>query len=157
MASSSSLVIARCGAISTTTRKENGRRRLAVACTGGIGRGKAESSSERGVTMTKQNNKLATVATATATMAATATASVLDPGCASAVTEAAATAATASESLGELARSDLWFGWYFAPGGVVLGPALILTAFFLGGALFEKITGRPPTLNSNKPPPTKKK
>ena len=50
--------------------------------------------------------------------------------------------------VGELARSDLWFGWYFAPGGVVLGPALILTAFLVGGAVFEKVTGK---AVSNKP------
>ena len=50
--------------------------------------------------------------------------------------------------VGELARSDLWFGWYFAPGGVVLGPALILTAFLVGGAIFEKVTGK---AVSNKP------
>ena len=49
---------------------------------------------------------------------------------------------------GELARSDLWFGWYFAPGGVVLGPALILTVFLVGGAIFEKVTGK---AVSNKP------
>jgi hypothetical protein len=50
--------------------------------------------------------------------------------------------------VGELARSDLWFGWYFAPGGVVLGPALILTVFLVGGAIFEKVTGK---AVSNKP------
>ena len=44
----------------------------------------------------------------------------------------------------DLALSDAWFGWYFAPGGVVLGPALLLTAFLLGQALFEKITGTGP-------------
>ena len=30
------------------------------------------------------------------------------------------------------------------PGGVVLGPALIFTAFILGQALFEKLTGTGP-------------
>jgi hypothetical protein len=37
---------------------------------------------------------------------------------------------------------------------VVLGPALILTAFLLGGALFEKVTGIPV---SSKPSPKKDK
>ena len=40
--------------------------------------------------------------------------------------------------------SDAWFGWYFAPGGVVLRPGLIFTAFILGQALFEKLTGTGP-------------
>jgi hypothetical protein len=47
-----------------------------------------------------------------------------------------------SEPLMEVSRTDAWFGWYFAPGGVVLGPALIITAFLLGGALLEKLTGK---------------
>ena len=59
-----------------------------------------------------------------------------------------ALAATTPPIVGELARSDLWFGWYFAPGGVVLGPALILTVFLVGGAIFEKVTGK---AVSNKP------
>lgn len=81
-------------------------------------------------------NSSALSVTLATTTTATATASVMGPAC-------AATAAT--ESLGELARGDVWFGWYFAPGGYVLGPALLLTVFLLGGALFEKVTGKPPT------------
>ena len=48
----------------------------------------------------------------------------------------------ATPELVELARSDAWFGWYFAPGGFVLGPALLLTIFLVGGAVFEKVTGK---------------
>ena len=68
-------------------------------------------------------------------------------GVASVLASSPALAAT-PPIVGELARSDLWFGWYFAPGGVVLGPALILTAFLVGGAVFEKVTGK---AVSNKP------
>ena len=53
-------------------------------------------------------------------------------------------AAPSPAPVADLALSDAWFGWYFAPGGVVLGPALLLTAFLLGQALFEKITGTGP-------------
>ena len=49
-------------------------------------------------------------------------------------------AAPSPAPVADLALSDAWFGWS-APGGVVLGPALLLTAFLLGQALFEKITG----------------
>lgn len=52
--------------------------------------------------------------------------------------------ASAGDRVADLALSDAWFGWYFAPGGVVLGPALIFTAFILGQALFEKLTGTGP-------------
>lgn len=52
--------------------------------------------------------------------------------------------ASAGERVADLALSDAWFGWYFAPGGVVLGPALFFTAFILGQALFEKLTGTGP-------------
>ena len=48
----------------------------------------------------------------------------------------------ATPELVELARSDAWFGWYFAPGGFILGPALLLTIFLVGGAVFEKVTGK---------------
>lgn len=68
-------------------------------------------------------------------------------GVASVLASSPALAATPT-IVGELARSDLWFGWYFAPGGVVLGPALILTVFLVGGAIFEKVTGK---AVSNKP------
>lgn len=60
----------------------------------------------------------------------------------------------ATPELVELARSDAWFGWYFAPGGFVLGPALLLTVFLVGGAVFEKVTGK---AVSAKPPKKKKK
>ena len=58
----------------------------------------------------------------------------------------------ATPELVELARSDAWFGWYFAPGGFILGPALLLTIFLVGGAVFEKVTGK--AVSSK---PTKKK
>ena len=58
----------------------------------------------------------------------------------------------ATPELVELARSDAWFGWYFAPGGFVLGPALLLTIFLVGGAVFEKVTGN---AVSSKPPKKK--
>ena len=48
------------------------------------------------------------------------------------------------------ALSDAWFGWYFAPGGFALGPALFLTAFLLGQAVFEKVTGTGPTSSKGK-------
>ena len=50
--------------------------------------------------------------------------------------------ASAGDRVADLALSDAWFGWYFAPGGFVLGPALLLTIFLVGGAVFEKVTGK---------------
>lgn len=52
--------------------------------------------------------------------------------------------ASAGDRVVDLALSDAWFGWYFAPGGVVLGPALFFTACIVGQALFEKLTGTGP-------------
>ena len=46
--------------------------------------------------------------------------------------------------VGEREVRDAWFGWYFAPGGVVLGPALFFTVFIVGQALVEKVTGTGP-------------
>ena len=60
----------------------------------------------------------------------------------SAAISASAPVLAATPELVELARSDAWFGWYFAPGGFILGPALLLTIFLVGGAVFEKVTGK---------------
>ena len=57
----------------------------------------------------------------------------------------ASSAACASAATPAHALSDAWFGWYFAPGGFALGPALFLTAFLLGQAVFEKVTGTGPS------------
>ena len=57
---------------------------------------------------------------------------------------APALASAGPSRVADFALSDAWFGWYFAPGGVVLGPALFFTAFILGQALVEKITGTGP-------------
>jgi hypothetical protein len=52
--------------------------------------------------------------------------------------------AIAASQICDVALSDAWFGWYFAPGGVVLGPALFFAVWLLGQAAFEKITGTGP-------------
>ena len=52
-------------------------------------------------------------------------------------------AVAAGDRVADLALSDAWFGWYFAPGGVVLGPALFFTVFIVGQALVERRGGEP--------------
>jgi hypothetical protein len=49
--------------------------------------------------------------------------------------------ASGGARIADVSLSDAWFGWYFAPGGVVLGPALFFTAFVVGQAVFEKLAG----------------
>ena len=51
--------------------------------------------------------------------------------------------ASAGDRVADLALSDAWFDSYFAPGGVVLGPALIFTAFILGHRALREAHGGP--------------